>query len=294
MSRLGLVLALLLSVPMARAADAPPPPAEVLEKTYLYEMTRYLYRWYLDERDVQPVSGVTALVFRVRALTPELDAGDKSEFAEITIPLLRCQVLVKKPDYVIEETGTTVKGRGFRVYRVAREDAPETAPDGTVTVSAPMQDLWDYLFRTRGQVEFPDVTLVDRLRTALAAQMKEEAARHPVTGILTVYFAPLAPVSNDWWVYWENRKRLIRFSSDIDLTNPDVWEHERIGIQTWDAYHQMVVSTEEAPGSNEFLTRDQIGRALYNCLVLGRREELTPRPVSPNAEESAADRAISQ
>ena len=55
-----------------------------------------------------------------------------------------------------------------------------------------------------------------------------------------------------------------------------MWDHEQIGVDTWDAYKQVVVSTDEAPGSNEFLTRDQIGRALYNCLVLGRREELAP------------------
>ena len=25
------------------------------------------------------------------------------------------------------------------------------------------------------------------------------------------------------------------------------------------------------PGSNEFLTRDQVGRALFNCILLGRK-----------------------
>ncbi len=280
-----LMASFFLTLPCAWPASAPQPPAAVMEKTYLYEVTRYLYRWYLDERDVQPVAGVTELEFRVRALTPDLDAGDRSAFAEITIPLLRCQVLVKKPDYVIEETGMAVKAGGFRIYRVAREDAPDTAPEDAVTVRVAMADLWEYLFRTRGQAEFPEASLVDRLRTALAGQFREEAAREPVTGIQTVYFAPLAPVANDWWVYWEDRKLLIRFSSDIDLTNPEVWEHERIGVETWNTYRQMVVSTEEAPGSNEFLTRDQIGRALYNCVVLGRRVALPPRtangPVLP-------------
>ena len=273
---LGLVLA------CAAPAAPPAPPAEAMDKTYLFEVVRYLYRWHLDEREVEPVASVTQLVFRVRGLQPELDAGDRSAFAEIEIPLLHCRVLVKKPDYVIEETGAKVQGRGFRIYRVSREEASASAaPAGAETVAVSMAELWDYLFRTRSQAEFPEEALVDRLRKALAAHLRDEAEKNPVRGVQTVYFAPLAPVSNDWWVYWENRKLLIRFTSDIDLTNPEVWEHEQIGIRTWDAYRQMVVTMDEAPGSNEFLTRDQIGRALYNCLVLGRREEITPRTPAP-------------
>ena len=269
-------MAVLMALAAGRLPGAPvPPPEAVTGKTYLYEVVRHLYRWHLDERDVEPVSGVTGVEFRVRALAPELDAGDRSEFAEVVIPALRCQVLVKRPDYVIEETGSAVKGRGFKIYRVAREDAPAEIPEGTQVIKAGLDDLRAYLFETRSKVEFPEPALFERLRAALrnSAQVSEQA---PVSGIQTVFLAPLSPVSNEWWVYWENRKLLIRFSSDIDLTNPEVWDHEQIGVDTWDAYKQVVVSTDEAPGSNEFLTRDQIGRALYNCLVLGRREELAP------------------
>jgi hypothetical protein len=42
-----------------------------------------------------------------------------------------------------------------------------------------------------------------------------------------------------------------------------------LGIRTYDVLTQTVVSLDEAAGSNEFLTRDQVGRALYNCIVLG-------------------------
>ena len=45
----------------------------------------------------------------------------------------------------------------------------------------------------------------------------------------------------------------------------------------WDTLSQKVVTMNEAPGSNEFLTRDQIGRALYNCLVLGCRHDMMIR-----------------
>ena len=251
-------------------------PAEVTDKTYLYEVVRYLYRWHLDERDVEPVSGVKQVDVRVRSFEPELDAGDKSLFVEIVIPVLRCRVLAKQSDYVIEEVGSEVKSRGFRIYRVSREDAPTDPAEGTEIVNLDLADLRDYLFRTRSQPDFPDEVLFDRLRTKLAERLLSAGETRP-TGLQTVHLAPLSPVSNEWWVYWDNRKLLIRFTTDVDLTNPEVWEHEQVGIDTWDAFNQVVVSTDDAPGSNEFLTRDQIGRALYNCLVLGRRQDVTPR-----------------
>jgi hypothetical protein len=88
------------------------------------------------------------------------------------------------------------------------------------------------------------------------------------------YLAPLSPVANEAWVYLENQKLLVRFASDIDLINPDVWKHEALMVRTWDVRNQVVVSLDEAAGSNAFMTRDQIGRALYNCVILGQRLEM--------------------
>ncbi len=39
---------------------------------------------------------------------------------------------------------------------------------------------------------------------------------------------------------------------------------------------------DEAPGSNVFMTRDQVGRALLVCIVLGKRLDIPP------AEQRAA------
>jgi hypothetical protein len=55
------------------------------------------------------------------------------------------------------------------------------------------------------------------------------------------------------------------------LDNPALWEHQAIAIRTYDLLRQTVVSLHEMPGSNEFLTRDQVGRALFNCILLGRK-----------------------
>ena len=99
-----------------------------------------------------------------------------------------------------------------------------------------------------------------------------------------VHMAPLSPVANELWVYVENSRVLLRFASDIDLANPAVWEHETLAVRIYEVEKQMVVSLRETEGSNAFMTRDQVGRALFNCVVLGRRMVL---PRLPAAEKAA-------
>jgi hypothetical protein len=63
-----------------------------------------------------------------------------------------------------------------------------------------------------------------------------------------------------------------------------LWGHAALAVRTYDLAEQTVVSLDEVPGSNEFLTRDQVGRALYNCMVLGRRMVLG-RPEADGPDE---------
>jgi len=70
---------------------------------------------------------------------------------------------------------------------------------------------------------------------------------------------------------------LLYFASDIDLSNPAVWQHETLLARLFDVDQQVVVSPAEAPGSNRFLTRYQVSRALFNCVVLGQRVSVPPR-----------------
>ena len=51
--------------------------------------------------------------------------------------------------------------------------------------------------------------------------------------------------------------------------------------QRLDIDEQTVVSLDEVAGSNAYLTRDQVGRALFNCIVLGKRMILNPSAVEP-------------
>ena len=267
------------AVPAAVAAPAPAeaaavaPPAEVLEPTFLYEITRHLYRWYMDESDVDKQAGAPDFPFWVQRVDAPLDAGDRSALATILLPRMGIEVKVKKADYAIEELGLAVKSKGFRIVNVARVPVPAAPPPGTAVVPVEYAAMKDYLFRTRTQAEFPDEAMFERLRVALREHFgldpgQREAGRH------VVHVAPLSPVANELWVFLENRKLLVRFSSDVDLENPEMWKHQTLGVRTCDVLTQTVVSLDEAAGSNAFLTRDQIGRALFNCVVLGRRIEV--------------------
>jgi hypothetical protein len=150
-------------------------------------------------------------------------------------------------------------------------------PRDAERVEVDMQEMRDYLFRTRSQHDYPDPALIARLQKAIRKEAVQE-------GFLTddfgdqkvVHIAPLSPVANEIWVYWEAGRKLLLFSSDIDLANPAVWEHETLVARMFDLDQQVVVSHEEAPGSNRFLTRSEVSRTLFNCLLYGKR--LTVKP----------------
>ncbi len=270
-------LVLLLSVAAVQAQEVPPPaavgvapPAEILEPVYLFEVVRHLYQWYLDETDIEKLAGIKDFPFWVRRVDVRLDPEDRSQVAEILLPLVGVSARVKKADYAIADMGIAVKSRGFRIVNVARVAAPTNPPPGAAVVTAAVADMVAYLFRTRAQAEFPDAAMFARLRVALLEQLGRDPAQREA-GEQIVHVAPLSPVANELWVFLENKQMLVRFASDLDLENPAMWEHQSLAVRTYDVLNQTVVSLHEAPGSNAFLTRDQVGRALFNCVVLGRR-----------------------
>jgi hypothetical protein len=56
--------------------------------------------------------------------------------------------------------------------------------------------------------------------------------------------------------------------------NEQLWLRSKLNVKIYDIDKQVVVSLQEVPGSNAYLTRDQVGRALYNCIILGRKYNL--------------------
>jgi hypothetical protein len=261
----------------AKRASASKVPQELVQKPYLFEVVRYLYRWQLDEAEVGRLISAKEVVFWVRRVDAQLDPGDCSVLAEILLPQTGVRVKVKKADYRIEETATDVKSTTFKITQVVRGEPCGRMPRDAERVGVDMQEMRDYLFRTRSQHDYPDPALIVRLQQAI----RKEAARE---GFITndfadqkiVHIAPLSPVANEIWVYWEAGRKLFLFASDIDLANPAVWEHETLLARLFDLDQQVVVSHEEAPGSNRFLTRNEVSRALFNCLLFGQRLAVKP------------------
>lgn len=253
-------------------------PAELTEKGYLFEVVRYLYRWQLTESEIARIVGADCLTFWVQRLDVPLDAGDRSVLGEIVLPQAGIRVKVKKADYRIEETGAEVKSRTFRIVQVAREPLPSRPPRAARVVDVDMKELREYLFRTRSQHDYPDQELTKRLQQAVRKQAAQEGLlpAGSADGEKVIHIAPLSPVANEVWVYWEAGRKLLLFSSDIDLANPSVWEQESLLARIYDLDEQVIVSPEEAPGSNRFLTRYQVSRALFNCLLYGQRVTVRP------------------
>jgi len=298
-----IVFALLLSVTVAWAQEAAlvpaPDPAvpaaasvlvpdpELLDSATLSEVVRHIYRWYIDEDDVEAVEGIENFPIWVRPLDVHLDPNDNSQLAEIVLPLVGVSVKMKKADYIIDDLGTEAKSDSFRIINVSRIAVPEEKPAEYVVVDLNYKKMKDYLFKTRSLAKFPSQVMIDHLRPALRSHMGVNPNGRQA-GEQIIHMAPLSPVANELWILWENKKMLIRFASDINLENPKMWEHQILGIRTYDIKNQTVVSLDEVPGSNEFMTRDQVGRALFNCVILGQRlsimnppsDETAPAPVT--------------
>lgn len=283
--KLGAILVALTAAGVtSRSCAEPNRPAsdvasELTDKIYLYEVARYLYRWHLDERDLDRVIGSDQFVFWVAQEHPTLDLEDRSRFGTILLPQLGVSARVKQADYEVPELGTRVTGKTFKITSIARAAVPQTPPSGFVEIRTTYTEMRDYLFQTRNRSQFPDEQLLMRMRLAVRNELLADVQKHqqkPPPGAQTVHLAPLSPVANEAWVFWETGRLLIRFSADLELDDPVVWDHIELVVDVFDIDEQVVVSLDEVAGSNAYLTRDQVGRVLFNCLVLGKRLELQP------------------
>ena len=284
----AVVLLLAASVAAPCRAVAADPPAAVMEEPFLAEVALHLYAWFLDEKDYDPerLGDGNALVFRVRRPEVRADEGDESEWADIRIPQLNLGVTVKRPDYAIEETGAEVRSRNFRivnVYRLEPDDCAFPEEEDWRTVEGDLQRMMDVLRDSPARGTFPDAALTERLYRACCRQMEiDPDARE--AGDHVFHIAPMSPVANEVWVFVENRNLFLHFTSDSDIENPELWDSQQLRMRAIDAANNTVVSMEEMPGSNVYVTRDQIGRLLYNCIVFGKRI-LVVTPDDPEAPE---------
>ncbi len=270
--------------PKARVpADHP-----VAQRETLFEMLRYIYLWQFDESYFIDNPAGDTIELWVRDVSVDLDAGDKSQFAEVWLPQIKMLVTMKKSDYRIPELNLDVRDDTFKIQTINRLDQPD--PAGTVfqVVSFTEKEVTDHLFRTRNMKRFPNDVLRKNLRAAMIE--KEFDNLEDIDGAQIIYVSPISPVSNDLWVYHENRKRLIQFSADMDLNNPEYWNSTPFHVEVYDLETSVIVSPDEMPGSDAYLTKDFTGRALFNCLILGMRIEISADDVKKALSEAAAAR----
>jgi hypothetical protein len=252
---------------------------ELCDKAWIYEIIHHLHRWELGDSDVQQAIKQKNFPVWIKPENPKLDLNDKSRFAKIIFPRLGFEVSVKKADYSIPELSTTVKSDKFKIVTVQRIETPEAPPQGCLVALCETQDLMDYLFRNRSKFDYPDKALLERLRKAVREEIEKSDKLKQIRDSHSeqiVHIAPLSPVANEIWAYLENGNLFIRFSSDIEMTNPAVWNNETLTARVYDIGEQVVLSRDEAPGSNRFLTRAEAGRILFNCMVFGQRVVLRP------------------
>ena len=141
------------------------------------------------------------------------------------------------------------------------------------------QEVRDFLFRTRFQLDRFDPVIVEHLRQVAQDLAAREGLLDPNTlaGQQIIDIAPVSPVANETWVFWEIRRKLFYIASDIDLADPAVWKYQTLTTRTFDLEKQVVISHEEATGSNFYMTRHLVSRVLFNCIVLGQRIDVPGR-----------------
>lgn len=267
-----LLLLAALHLPPATIAETNEPP---LSREYLSLVMRHLYRWHLDETTLLAVEESDDVAIRWRYAEPALDEGDRSRYIELAVPQVSCALLLKKADYAIPELDAVITNQGYRIVRVEKYSEPPAGLDTYASINLNRKTLMDYLFSVRHQRQYPGPELLERMRLALRAHY-ERRAPPDITGSQTFYVAPISEVSNNLWVFWENTATIIRFSSDSDIATPAFWQHEELGVDTYDLKEDVVVSLAETAGSNAYVTRDWAARVLFNCVVFGKRLVVEP------------------
>jgi hypothetical protein len=256
--------------PNSTAAGGDAASSPVLQKQFILEVMKHLYRWNFDQSYVLEAGKLDTLEVWARPLHPHLDTGDRSEFTELWIPAVNMRVELKRSDYAVPEMNLEIVDHSFKVKRVTRQLRPPASRSNYAVAHYELSEVRDYLFATRTN----RVAVSDNLRAAARKLMADYLKKaHPdrFTEDQILYLAPISTVSNDVWVFWETGRRILHFSADVDLSNPGFAEISQLRMEVIDLDKDVVASTKEVPGSNAFVTKDWVGRLFFNCILYGER-----------------------
>ncbi|WP_269541397.1 hypothetical protein [Cerasicoccus fimbriatus] len=260
-------------------------PETAPDRDYLFSLLRYLYRWHIDAAMLaEDLDAVDSVVIAYRELHPVTDESDNSRFAEIIVPIARTRVMLKQADYSIEELGLEVKNQRFNVVNVIFDPDLEWDHEDYLVQVFTIDEVFDWLHETRNDILFPNQELLTMIRDEVREEVGEE--RPDLVRLdepQIVYLAPVSPVINEVWIYWESGQHLVHFTSDDDLGDIDTWRSELHHVELFDLKNDVVVSPLEKPGSNAYITKDWAGRVLFNCNVLGAKLILPPEGAANDA-----------
>jgi hypothetical protein len=261
----------------------------LLEKQFVLDVVQHIYRWHFDQSYILEADKLDTLEVWARPLHPVLDAEDRSEFAEFWIPAVNMRVEMKRSDYKVPEMNLDIVDRSFKVKGVARQPHPPAPRSNYQVASFARTEVRDHLFATRTN----RVALNENLRLTarkLIAEYLSKAHPAPFTEDQVLHIAPISPVCNDLWTFWETGRKIMLFSADMDLSNPGFSQLSQLRMEVIDLDKDVVTSTKEVPGSNAFVTKDWVGRLFFNCILYGERvvrtademnrllAELAPKP----------------
>jgi len=274
----------------ARSRAVPGPeaaPSPLLQKQFVLDVLQHLYRWNFDQSYILEAGKVDTLEVWARPLHPRLDAGDRSEFAELWIPAVNMRVELKRSDYTVPEMNLEVVDRSFKVKRVTRQLRPPASRSNYQVGRYGLTEVRDHLFAARTN----RVVVSDALRTAarkLVVEYLSKAHPAPFTEDQVLHVAPISPVCNDLWVFWETGRKIMLFSADMDLSNPGFAQLSQLRLEVIDLDKDVVASMKEVPGSNAFVTKDWVGRLFFNCILYGERLVRTPEEMNRLRADPAA------
>jgi hypothetical protein len=251
---------------------------ELTNRDFIFAVFRYLYRWHSDTATWLPTTEAEQIEIRVRLIHVETDANDRSRFAELWLPGAGLMVDLKQADHEVPERKLVLKDDGFKVRSVHRIDAHPAPPANWTVLRLPSKEVIAHLFQTRQERLFPDGAFVNRLRDTLADYLRRHHEQELMAGAQTYYAAPMSPVSNELWLYWENQRTALRFAADGDLANPRIWEQAAMHLRLVNLDGNVTQSPEEALWAGRPVSREWAGRLLYNCVVLGRKFTLSASP----------------
>ncbi len=277
MKRITAVLCLALLVGF-RAAHAAAPVVDdrLRDPQFQFEVLRYVYLWYLDDRFFAATADAASFELWIRPIEARSpDAADKSLHAEMWIPAAQIQLQLKLADYPVPELKRQVRSPGFRIVRAAPLPTAPRPRGDYVVFTLDRQKISEFFRDTRSRPQVPDAALRERLLAAMRETVKLHPPADPT--VPQVFFlSTVSPVSGDLWILWVNEKTAIRFGGEFGADQPDLLSLLPLQTQLFDLRTDVVASLLETQGSTGYITKDWTGRILYQCLVLGERVDVSP------------------